>query len=108
MRVLYGVVGEGMGHATRSKVVIAHLLENNHRVRIVVSGRAYHFLKKHFDDVVEIQGLSITYDDGAMDRDRSVLDNMMRSPAIVVGNAAAYFERVVDFAPQLVISDFDS
>ena len=27
MRVLYGVVGEGMGHATRSRVVLEHLLE---------------------------------------------------------------------------------
>ena len=32
MRILYGVVGEGMGHATRSRVVIAHLLEQGHEV----------------------------------------------------------------------------
>jgi uncharacterized protein (TIGR00661 family) len=108
MRILYGVVGEGMGHATRSKVVIQHLIENRHNVRIVVSGRAFTFLQKHFPDVVEIRGLTIAYDDGAMDRDVSVLKNMLRSPAMLVGNAAAYFERVADFDPQLVISDFDS
>ncbi len=41
MRILYGVVGEGMGHATRSKVVCEHLVERGHEVKIVVSGRAH-------------------------------------------------------------------
>ena len=108
MRILYGVVGEGMGHATRSKVVLRHLEEQGHTLRIVVSGRAFKFLEKSFDDVVEIRGLTIAYDDGAMDRDVSVLKNMLRSPAMLVGNAAAYFERVSGFDPDLVISDFDS
>ena len=27
MRILYGVTGEGMGHATRSKVTLEHLRE---------------------------------------------------------------------------------
>jgi len=30
MRLLYGVVGDGMGHATRSRVVITHLLARGH------------------------------------------------------------------------------
>lgn len=41
MRILYGVVGEGMGHATRSRVVIEHLLAAGHRLHVVVSGRAF-------------------------------------------------------------------
>lgn len=108
MRILYGVVGEGMGHATRSKVVLRHLKEQGHTLRIVVSGRAFKFLETSFDDVVEIRGLRITYDDGAINRDVSVFKNMLRSPAMLVGNAAAYFERVSGFDPDLVISDFDS
>ena len=73
MRILYGVVGEGMGHATRSKVVIEHLVSRGHKVKIVVLGRAYQFLKRHFDDVVEIRGLTIKYASGAMDRDASLV-----------------------------------
>ena len=46
MRILYGVVGEGMGHATRSKVVCEHLVARGHDVKIVVSGRAHAFLSK--------------------------------------------------------------
>jgi len=108
MRILYGVVGEGMGHATRSKVVIDHLLEKKHKVKIVVSGRAYAFLKRHFPDVVEIKGLTIRYSDGAMDRDLSVLRNVLMSPSMLFQNAAAYVDDVRHFEPKVVLSDFDS
>jgi uncharacterized protein (TIGR00661 family) len=108
MRILYGVVGEGMGHATRSKVVIEHLLERGHHVKIVVSGRAFEFLQRHFADVVEIQGLTIRYSKGAMDRDVSVLRNVLLSPSMLFQNAASYLDDVRHFGPKLVISDFDS
>ena len=72
MRILYGVTGEGMGHATRSKVTCEHLIASGHEVKIVVSGRAHAFLAKSFPDVVEIKGLTIKYVDNAMDRDGSV------------------------------------
>lgn len=42
MRILYGVAGEGMGHATRSRVVIDHLTRH-HEVEVVVSGRAHDY-----------------------------------------------------------------
>ena len=108
MRILYGVVGEGMGHATRSRVVIDHLLEKRHKVKIVVSGRAYGFLKRYFADVVEIRGLTIRYSGGAMDRDLSVLRNVLLSPSMLFQNAAAYIDDVRHFKPQVVLSDFDS
>ncbi|HMJ55127.1 MAG TPA: MJ1255/VC2487 family glycosyltransferase [Polyangiaceae bacterium] len=108
MRILYGVVGEGMGHATRSKVVIDHLIKKKHKVKIVVSGRAYAFLKRHFPDVVEIRGLTIRYSAGAMDRDLSVVQNVLLSPSMLFQNAAAYIDDVRHFQPKIVLSDFDS
>jgi uncharacterized protein (TIGR00661 family) len=48
MRILYGVVGEGMGHATRSRVVLEHLLGQGHELHIMASGRARDFLAKRF------------------------------------------------------------
>ena len=56
MRILYGVVGEGMGHATRSRVQLEHLLSQGHEVRVVVSGRAHDFLTSRF---AEREGISI-------------------------------------------------
>jgi uncharacterized protein (TIGR00661 family) len=108
MRILYGVVGEGMGHATRSKVVIEHLIQRGHKVKIVVSGRAYQLLSKHFPDVVEIKGLTIRYARGAMDRDASVFQNVLLSPSMLFQNAGAYIDDVRHFKPKIVFSDFDS
>src|ERR1700723_4300506 len=108
MRILYGVTGEGMGHATRSKVVCEHLVSRGHEVKIVVSGRAHAFLAKSFPDVAEIKGLSIRYVDNAMDRDGSVARNVLAAPQMLYANASRYFEDVVHFQPDVVISDFDS
>jgi uncharacterized protein (TIGR00661 family) len=108
MRILYGVTGEGMGHATRSKVVCEHLVSRGHQVKIVVSGRAHAFLSKSFPDVVEIKGLSIRYVDNAIDRDASIARNVLAAPHMLYANASRYFEDVVHFEPDLVISDFDS
>ena len=67
MKILYGVVGEGMGHATRSRVVLEHLRAQGHEVLVVVSNRAFEMLRGHFAGregpgvvtVKEIAGLSL-------------------------------------------------
>jgi uncharacterized protein (TIGR00661 family) len=108
MRILYGVVGEGMGHATRSKVTCEHLVERGHDVKIVVSGRAHDFLAKSFPDVVEIKGLTIRYVDNRMDRDGTLARNLVAAPGIIGDNVAAYYDEVVGFEPDVVFTDFDS
>jgi uncharacterized protein (TIGR00661 family) len=108
MRILYGVVGEGMGHATRSKVVCEHLVGRGHEVKIVVSGRAHSFLSKSFDDVVEIRGLTIKYVDNRMDQSGTLARNLLATPAMLAANVGAYYDRVSKFKPDAVISDFDS
>jgi uncharacterized protein (TIGR00661 family) len=108
MRILYGVTGEGMGHATRSKVTLEHLIAGGHDVKIVVSGRAHAFLAKSFPDVVEIKGLTIKYVDNAMDRDGSLAKNLLAAPSLLFENVSAYFDKVVHFEPDAVITDFDS
>ena len=108
MRILYGVTGEGMGHATRSKVVIEHLIQRGHKVKVVVSGRAYGFLSKSFPDVVEIKGLSIRYVDGRMDRDGTLGRNVLAAPDLFATNVQKYFDEVRDFQPECTVSDFDS
>ena len=56
MRILYGVAGEGMGHATRSHAFLADLV-GEHDVLVVASGRAHDYLAQHFPQVREILGL---------------------------------------------------
>jgi uncharacterized protein (TIGR00661 family) len=108
MRILYGVVGEGMGHATRSKVVCEHLIDRGHEVKIVVSGRAHSLLAKSFDDVVEIRGLTIRYVDNRMDQRGTLARNVLAAPGMLAANVSAYFRKVDRFGADAVISDFDS
>jgi uncharacterized protein (TIGR00661 family) len=108
MRILYGVVGEGMGHATRSKVTCEHLVAAGHQVKIVVSGRAHAFLSKSFPDVVEIKGLTIKYVDNRMDRDGTLARNVLAAPGLFATNVNAYFDKVAAFKPDAVVTDFDS
>jgi uncharacterized protein (TIGR00661 family) len=110
MRILYGVVGEGMGHAIRSRVTIEHLIrDEGHEVEVVVSGRASEVLRDYFPEVHRIWGLSMTFEDSEFKVGRSILDNL--KAAIGGGfddNIAAYFEMTDDFEPDCVISDFES
>lgn len=114
MKILYGVVGEGMGHATRSRVVIEHLASLGHDLRIVVSGRAHRFLTERLGrfsnvQIEEIHGLSLRYFGNRLDRGKSILDNLKQGPEGVRKNVQVY-RRVAEsgFSPELVISDFES
>lgn len=108
MKILYGVVGEGMGHAIRSRVVLTHLTEKGHDIKVVVSGRAHGFLSKHFKDVVEIAGLPLVYKENAVDRDRTAWKILAEAPSYALENVQAYMRDVRPFDADIVISDFDS
>lgn len=117
MRVLYGVVGEGMGHATRSRVVIEHLLGRGHHVHVVVSGKAHEFLHRLLDphpraEVTEIAGLRLvqTTEDGVgtIDKSASLWANLAAAPRSLAENLRAYADTAGGFGPDVVVSDFES
>jgi uncharacterized protein (TIGR00661 family) len=108
MRIVYGVVGEGMGHAMRSRVVLDHLVEHGHEVEIMASGRAVDYLKKKFPTVNEIHGLHIIYEENRVKRGKTLWSNVIGGAAGLPKNIAAYFELLDDFSPQVVLSDFES
>jgi uncharacterized protein (TIGR00661 family) len=114
VRILYGVVGEGMGHATRSAVVLDHLLARGHEVRVVVSGRAHGFLRSRFRDrprfsLDEIHGLVFAYRGKGLDRSASLRLNLERAPAGLLRNLRAWRRVAEDgFLPEAVVSDFES
>jgi uncharacterized protein (TIGR00661 family) len=114
MHILYGVVGEGMGHATRSRVVIEHLLQKGHVVRIVVSGRAHRFLVERLSSyknvtVEEIHGFALRYFKNRLDKSESLFDNLKKAPKGLRKNIKVYRKVAEEgFEPELVISDFES
>jgi uncharacterized protein (TIGR00661 family) len=114
LRILYGVVGEGMGHATRSAVVLEHLLSSEHEIKVVVSGKAHDFLKERFSGregfaIEEIQGLTLKYFGNKLSRSRSLFWNLKNSPKGVRKNVEVYRKVAEErFQPRLVVSDFES
>lgn len=107
MKILYGVVGEGMGHATRSRVILDHLVKS-HDVHIVVSGRARDYLAKHFENVHNIWGFTIQYEGNSVKKWQTVLQNLKGAVTGWPQNVKKYFELVETFSPDVVVSDFES
>ena len=112
VRILYGVVGEGMGHAIRSRVVLDEL-SRRHEVEVVVSGRAHGYLKALESErlgVNRIWGLSLVYEDNQVRNFRTLLANL--KGALVEGgwpeNIRAFFDIAERFRPDVVVSDFES
>lgn len=110
MRILYGVVGEGMGHAMRSRVILDELTKR-HDVQVVVSGRAYDYLKSRAGAhlaVRKIWGYSIVYEDNEVRSFKTVLGNLKGAVSGWPQNVRAYFDLAESFEPDVVISDFES
>ncbi len=113
MKILYGVVGEGMGHATRSRVILEALLKRGHEIRVVVSGRAHKFMTEKFAGragitVDEIHGLHLKFDGNDLDLSESVLSNLALAPPGLVKNLAVWKRINDEFAADVVVSDFES
>ena len=108
MRLLYGVVGEGMGHAIRSRVVLEHLFAQGHDVEIMASSRAADYLSKRFPEVHRIHGLHIIYEENRVRKGATLLTNALDSSVALPQQIRAYFKLVEDFKPDAVISDFES
>ncbi len=108
MRILYGVVGDGMGHAIRSAVVIDHLLAQGHEVHIVASGRATPYLEQRFGETTEIWGLGLVMKDNEISKRLTAAHNISGALTGLPGNVVQFFDVEAEFDPELVISDFES
>jgi uncharacterized protein (TIGR00661 family) len=108
LKILYGVTGEGLGHAMRSRVVNALLREAGHELLLAASGRAVAYLERYGHRVVPIDGFKLQYKDGKLRRARTLGATLKQAPSALRNNLAAFAEHVDPFAPDLCITDFDS
>jgi uncharacterized protein (TIGR00661 family) len=108
MRILYGVVGEGMGHAMRSRVVLEHLATQGHEVETMASGRACEFLSQRFEGVNPIHGFHIIYEQNRVRKGQTLWSNILVGTAALPIQIKAYYELLERFSPEVVISDFES
>lgn len=105
MKILFGVNGEGVGHATRSQVVIDYLLEKGHEVTIITSKEAYLYFKDKYN-TKETSGLNFVIKNNKIKILQSLFVNFFKSFSGIPKNIIAYFN--LDFKPDVIINDFDS
>jgi uncharacterized protein (TIGR00661 family) len=106
VRVLYGVNGEGMGHATRSRVVIESMLER-HDVRVVASGAAFRYLKDLLPAVDEVLGPTFAMRDGEIQRWATVRQNVHNIPLEAPETIRHWMRMVHEWRPEVVVTDFE-
>ncbi len=106
MRIVYGVHGEGMGHWTRSKVVIDHLLKK-HEVRIFASSRAYEFLFSIYGkSVEEVPKIGLVYSEGRVHLTKTFLAYIRNRKNHI--HAYNKMQRILaEYKPHVIITDFE-
>ena len=107
MRVLYGVNGEGLGHATRSEVSIGGLQAAGHEVRVMASGAAFRYLGDRLGDVSEVFGPSFAMEDGEIRRWASVTHTMTAMRRELPGSVRMWMATVDEWEPDVVVTDFE-
>lgn len=117
MRILYGVTGEGMGHAIRSRVVLEHLIhEEGHEVEILASNRAATYLAGLFGEeaspvgsrVRSIHGLHIVSEDNRVRKGKTLWSNVREGLRNLPEQVGTYFDVIEEFEPEAVVTDFES
>ncbi len=108
MRILYGVTGCGLGHTMRTRALAQHLVARGHELQLAASGRAVNILRQHGLSVVAIDGMTMQVDAGEVKRVRTLIDLLRHAPRALANNTATAIRDVLTFAPQAVVTDFDS
>ncbi|MCX6779422.1 MAG: teichoic acid biosynthesis protein, partial [Candidatus Magasanikbacteria bacterium] len=104
-RIIYGVAGQGIGHASRSKIIIEHLLNQGHQVKVVSHDKGYENLSPFFE-VSKITGLHITYKENQAKYLETLFSNIKKLPKLQK-TFKQVSNLVANFKPQLIISDFE-
>ncbi len=105
-RIVYGISGEGSGHASRARVVLGHLRKRGHDVRAVSYDRGVRDLSGDFD-VFETEGLHIATEENRVSVMRTFTSNVRRLPRGWAKARALRQELFVDFEPEVVLCDFE-
>ena len=104
MRIIYGVAGEGMGHAIRSRTVIDYLSKKN-EVLVACGGKAYPLLSRYFN-TIETDSFHIKFSNNRVKPISTFFCNVLKLPAIPA-KSITLFKKLSSFNPDIVINDFE-
>jgi uncharacterized protein (TIGR00661 family) len=103
--ILYGVSGEGFGHAARSLVVINHLKRAGHQVTVVSYDKGFQFLSQTLP-VELITGTNFTYENNEVKYLKTAVKNFLRSSE-TLKSVEAVSELADSRRIDLVMTDFE-
>ena len=105
-RIIYGIQSDGLGHYSRSKLVIDHLLGKGHEVKVLTSGRAYEIMKDDYD-INKIERISNVYKNNRVQYVNTFYRNFIKFPSLIKDGFRKVRKIFSDFKPDIVISDFE-
>ena len=103
-RIIYGIAGEGMGHAVKNRVILEELIKKND-IKIVASGKAHTYLKKFFN-VEKIDHFKFIYRNNKVSNSLTLINNILGLPKIFIKGCRVN-KLIKEFKPDLVITDFE-
>lgn len=103
--ILYGVNGEGSGHSSRAREVIAHLQKQGHCVHVASFDRGLRNLSNDFD-VTEIDGLRLAYVHNQVRYRKTILNNLLHLPQ-TARSVRALGRKAEGWGLDLVITDYE-
>jgi uncharacterized protein (TIGR00661 family) len=107
-KILFGVAGEGFGHSSRSELIGRRFMEAGHEVLFAASAKSLGYLKPLFPErVEEIHGLHFVVKDGQVLPIPTLVDNIVKYRKGFLTNRRLFSRKMKQFAPDLVISDFE-
>ncbi len=105
-RIVYGVSGEGFGHSSRACVVLEHLTNVGHEIKVVTYDRGVRHLSGDFD-IFETEGLHIESVNNRVAPIKTLLSNLSRLPDGHKKLQMLKKEIFKGFRPHAVITDFE-
>ena len=104
-KILFGVAGEGLGHAARASIIIKHLEKQGHLVKVISYHQGFWALKNDFD-TKKIFGLRFDNKNGITTYHGTVLKNIKKTP-----EATQSFKKVKSltkkFKPSIIFTDLE-
>jgi len=104
VKILYGICGEGLGHASRCRILINHL-KKNHEIKIVAGGKAYQFLSKEFEDIEEIVSPRFVYEGGDVKLFHSIFQMLFNTITKTPFSLLKVRRIIKTFKPDVCITD---
>jgi len=104
VKILYGLCGEGLGHASRGRILIRYL-KKRHEIRIVAGGKAFSYMSKEFDNVYKIHSPHFVYRKGGVRLFLTILRMIFQTFIMIPFSFLKIRKILKEFKPDILLTD---